>query len=48
MLFQANQVLVRVDAADFSISTSTLACRLRIDRSGPEIWSADNKPVATW
>ena len=31
-----------------SISTSTLACRLRIDRSGREIWSADNKPVATW
>src|SRR4029453_12433358 len=31
-----------------SISTSPLACRLRTDRRGPEIWPADKKPVATW
>jgi NADH dehydrogenase FAD-containing subunit len=32
-LLSADQALVRINPAD-SISTSTLACRLRIDRSG--------------
>ena len=48
VLFQMNQPLFRVDAADFVEQHLNIFLAVQDGASGPAISSADNSPVATW